>query len=65
MFGMLTNVAKAAVSVVAAPIALAVDVVTLPASSMDPHCGAFDRTAELLDNVGDCITKAVKPDAQA
>ena len=61
MFGMLENLAKAAVSVVAAPVALVADIVTLPASAEDPHRDPFGRTAALLGNAGDCMKEAVKP----
>jgi hypothetical protein len=65
MFEMLGNLAKAAVSVAVAPVALAVDIVTLPASAEDPHRGAFDRTAALLDNAGDCVKAAVTPEQKS
>lgn len=59
---MLTNLTKAAVSVVLAPVALVVDLVTLPASSMSPYRGVFDRTRDLLANAGDCVIAAITPD---
>jgi hypothetical protein len=62
MFNILSSLTKAAVAVVATPVALAVDVLTLPASSMDPHRGPFDRTEEMLDAVGKNISAAVKED---
>lgn len=49
---MLDNLLKAAVAIVAAPVALVVDIVTLPASAEHPTRGAFDRTAAMLDAVG-------------
>lgn len=49
---MLGNLLKAAVAIVAAPVALVVDIVTLPASAEHPTRGAFDRTAAMLDAVG-------------
>jgi hypothetical protein len=36
-FNLLTNVAKAGVALVAAPVALVADIVTLPASAEDPY----------------------------
>lgn len=57
MFG---NLLKAAVAVVAAPVALVVDIVTLPASAEHSTCGAFDRTAAMLDAAGDNMKQAVK-----
>jgi hypothetical protein len=59
MFGMLTNLSKAIVSVAIAPVALVVDIVTLPASA-ENNSGPFDRTTKLLDNAGECIKEAVK-----
>lgn len=60
MFSLLSNLTKAAVSVALSPVALAVDIVTLPASAEDPKRGAFDRTAKLLDAAGSAIVKATK-----
>ena len=57
MFG---NLLKAVVAVAAAPVALVVDFVTLPASADNPTRSAFDRTAAMLDAAGDNIKKAVK-----
>lgn len=57
MFGILL---KAAVAVVAAPVALVVDIVTLPASAEHPTRGAFDRTADMLDASDYNIKQAVK-----
>lgn len=63
MFSMLTNLAKAAVSVVAAPVALVVDVVTLPACAYsDSDRGPFGRTGAMLDSAGDALKEAVKVD---
>lgn len=61
MFNLLTNLVKAAVAVAASPVAATVDLVTLPASSLDPQRGPFDRTADLLKTAGECIDEAVKP----
>lgn len=60
MFSMLSNLTKAAVSVALAPVVIVVDVVTLPATADDPRKGAFDNTAKLLSNAGECISKAVE-----
>lgn len=57
----LTNLAKAAVAVAVTPAAVLVDVLTLPASSMDPHRGPFDRTAKMANAAGRCITEALRP----
>lgn len=61
MFETLTNLAKAAAAVAITPVAVVADVVTLPASSMDPHRGPFDRTAKVLDAAGKCAMEAVRP----
>lgn len=57
---MLDNLLKAAVAIVAAPVALVVDIVTLPASAEHPTRGAFDRTAAMLDAAGDNMKQTVK-----
>ena len=57
---MLGNLFKAAVAVVAAPVALVVDIVTLPASAEHPTRGAFDRTAAMLDAAGENVKQFVK-----
>lgn len=59
MFGIIGNLTKAAVAVVLSPVAVVVDIVTLPASAEDPRRGPFDRTAGLLDAAGEAVTKAV------
>lgn len=61
MLGLLTNLTKAAVAVVATPVALVADVLTLPASSMDPYRGPFERTARTLKQAGDAFDEAVTP----
>lgn len=59
MFSMLTNIAKAAVSVVAAPVALVVDVITLPSTAMEGK-DPFARTGAILNSAGNAINAAVK-----
>jgi hypothetical protein len=61
MLNMLTNITKAAVAIAVSPVAIVADVLTLPASSMDPHRGAFDRTAAVFKAAGECATEAIKP----
>lgn len=61
MFGIFEDLAKAAVATAATPVALVADVLTLPASSMDPKRGAFDRTGAMLDAVGENLNNAVTP----
>lgn len=55
MFG---NLLKAAVAVVVSPVAVVVDVVTLPATAFERK-DAFHRTASLLSSSGKNIMKAV------
>lgn len=61
MFETLTNLAKAAAAVVISPAAVVADVLTLPASSLDPHRGPFDRTAKVLNAAGQCAMEAIRP----
>lgn len=61
MLGMLSNLAKAAIAAGATPVALVADVLTLPASSMDPHRGPFDNTGTMLKTAAECFKEAVKP----
>lgn len=61
MFGLLEGLVKTALNVVVLPVAVAVDVVTLPASAMDPHKGAFDHTAKIVENIGDNMKSALEP----
>ena len=62
MFSMLSNLTKAAVAVTLSPVALAVDIVTLPDSASSFDRGPFDRTANLLGTAGECVKRAVKPE---
>lgn len=62
MFGMLENLTKAAIAVAVTPVALVVDVVTLPASA-EPGREPFERTGNLLKSAGENISKAVDSDA--
>ena len=59
MFG---NLLKAVVAVAASPVALVVDIFTLPESSCSINKGAFDRTGALLKAAGDNVMKAVGGD---
>jgi hypothetical protein len=56
---MLGKLLKAAVAVTLSPVALVVDIVTLPASAEDYRKGPFDRTGALLKAAGENITDAV------
>ena len=55
MFGSLL---KAAVAVAVSPIAVVVDVVTLPATAFE-NKDAFHRTSALLESAGKNVMKAV------
>lgn len=59
MFKLLTNLTKAAVGVALTPVALAKDVVTLPARAMDDE-HPFKSTKAMLENVGECVDEATK-----
>jgi hypothetical protein len=59
MFSMIGNLAKAAAAVALTPVALVVDVVTLPSSAMDLQAGPFDRTKALLSSAGENAHKAI------
>jgi hypothetical protein len=58
---MLGNLIKAAVSALATPVGVVADIVTLPASSYDPHRGPFDNTAALVKSAKDNFKEAVRP----
>jgi hypothetical protein len=55
------SLARAALAVVVTPVAAVADVLTLPASSLDPHRGPFDRTAHFLKVAGRNVCEAVEP----
>jgi hypothetical protein len=61
MFETVTNLAKAAAAVAITPAALVADVLTLPASSFDPHRGPFERTTKVLEAAGQCAMEALRP----
>jgi hypothetical protein len=60
MFGMLEKLTKATVAVALTPIAVVVDVVSLPATSMDLKRGAFDNTEKLLKSAAQNVEDALK-----
>lgn len=62
MLSMLNNLTKAAVAVAAAPVAVVADILTLPATSLDPRRGPFDKTAGVLKQASDAFDAAVKPE---
>jgi hypothetical protein len=58
---MFALIIKAVVAVAVSPVALVVDIVTLPASAFD-NKDAFHRTGALLKSAGDNVMKAVNDD---
>lgn len=60
IFDTFTNVAKAGVAVAATPVALVVDVVTLPVSAYDDK-HPFRVTKRMLGVANDCIDEATQP----
>lgn len=64
MFGILGNLTKAAVAVALTPVAVVMDVVTLPASAERGDDHPFQRTGDLLNAAGKNISKAVDGDAE-
>lgn len=58
MFGMLESLTKAAVAVVATPVAIAADVVTLGGTLTDRK---ESYTGEMLDKVKDNLDDAINP----
>lgn len=66
MFGILGNLvegaAKVAVGAVVAPVALAVDVVSLPATADDLKRGPFDQTSKALNLIVNGVDTATKVD---
>ncbi|CAA2106065.1 hypothetical protein [Variovorax paradoxus] len=63
MLGMITNLAKAAVSLASAPLVAVADLATLPSSALDGR-GPFDRTAEVLKKAGRALEAAVVPEEE-
>jgi hypothetical protein len=63
MFGILGNLTKAAVAMALTPVALVVDLVTLPASANRGDDHPFGRTGELLNAAGKNVSKAIDSDA--
>jgi hypothetical protein len=63
MFRILGNLTKAAVAVALTPIALVVDIVTLPASAYRGDVHPFGHTVDLLNEAGKSANKAIDSDA--
>jgi hypothetical protein len=63
MFNLLKGLTQAVVSVAVTPVALAVDIVTLPAKIVDtdPNAGIFDATTACLKSAERGIKEAGKP----
>lgn len=58
MFSMLTNLTKAAVAVVATPVAVAVDVVKLPVTAFE-NKDPFEHTRKKIDQASDAFDRSV------
>lgn len=61
MFGMLSNLTKAVVSVAVTPITATVDILMIPVDA-ESNNDAFHRTTGVIKNAGDCFNEAVKPE---
>lgn len=59
MFSLIGKLTKAAVAVTLSPVALVVDLVTLPASAERGDDHPFQRTGNLLNQAGKNITSAL------
>jgi len=59
MFGMLEKLTKAAVSVALTPVAVVVDTVMIPFDASSSNPDAYSRTANLLKNAGENVSKAI------
>jgi hypothetical protein len=58
---MLANLAKAGVATVLAPVAVVVDVVSMPFADVgDYNKPMFDKTGKLLSAAGEAVKEAVK-----
>jgi hypothetical protein len=57
----LKNLLGAGAAVLASPVALVADVMTLPASAYDDK-EPFARTGKMLAAAGACVNEAVKPE---
>jgi len=60
MFGLLNNLAKAAVATVVTPVAVVADVVRLPVTA-DNNSSAFELTEKSLEGIAKNLSKAIDP----
>jgi hypothetical protein len=61
MFGIFTNLTKAALNVAVTPLAVAKDIVSLPVTAYEDK-NPFESTSKVLDNVSKSLNKALDPD---
>ena len=61
MFGMLESLVKAAAAVVTVPVAIVVDVVTLPATATDFNKGPLEHTEKALGDFIKNVENITKP----
>lgn len=61
MYGMFESLTKAAVAVVAVPVAAVADIVTLPVSA-ENNTDPFARTTDMLGKVGENFNNAINPE---
>lgn len=63
MLNLLKGLTQAVVSVAVTPVALAVDIVTMPVKAIDadPNAGLFDATAACLKSAERGVKEASKP----
>lgn len=60
MFGLLNNLAKAAVATVVTPVALAADIVRLPVTAF-VDTNPFESTEKSLEGIKKNLSKAIDP----
>ena len=60
---MIGNLMKAGISIAVTPVAVLVDIATLPASAYNDE-EPFKRTGQQIKNAGRCLNEATKPEVQ-
>ena len=63
MFGILNNLAKAAVSAVVTPVAIVADVARLPVTSTEHRSDPFEYTSKSLEGLIKNLEKAIDSNA--
>jgi len=62
MFGIITNLTKAAVAVALSPVAVAVDIVRLPITAEEGADHPFQATGSLFNSAAKSVNKAIDGD---